>query len=254
MPSEVVKQGGALANPGDIGAFIARVAMDKDFDLQKFQSLVEMKDRAESKAAEAAFNQAMREAQAEMLPVVRAKENSSTHNKYADLEAIDNVIRPIYMRYGFCMTFDCVAASEVGGKPDDVAVRCAVLHDAGHTRTYGPMVGAPDTAGPQGKPTKTAIQGTVSSSSYLQRVLTRLVWNVRFKDGDQDGNAGGGGLSDHDMMTIETLFRDAGMDDKGKAQFFITFGIKELGDIKYKRDLFTPVCTMLTAKARGKQK
>ena len=53
--------------------------------------------------AKEAFQAAMAQAQAEMPSVVKDRENSHLKSKYAQLEAIDDAIRPVYTRHGFSL-------------------------------------------------------------------------------------------------------------------------------------------------------
>lgn len=133
-----------------------------------------MKDEAER-----AFNESMRAVQSEIQPI--AKKADTDRYKFAEYDAIDDAIRPIYTKHGFSLTF--------GSKNSDkgICVVCTALHVAGHSRDYE-LSGALDTTGAKGGANKTEIQGTGSSASYLQKYLTRMIFNVVTKK-DTDGNA-----------------------------------------------------------------
>ncbi len=149
------------------------VAID-GMDATKFEVMLRMYARIQ-------FDRAMSDAQGEMQPVVRTIPNSATNSKYADLQAIDAAIRPIYSRHGFSLTF-----SEVPTEGATVRIACTVRRE-GHAETHY-LEAASDTHGPQGKPNKTPIQGVVSAVTYLRRALTCMVFNVSTKGEDQDGN------------------------------------------------------------------
>jgi hypothetical protein len=123
----------------------------------------------------------MSDAQGEMQPVVRSIPNSVTNSKYADLEAIDTAIRPIYARHGFSLSF-----TEIPTEGATVRIACKVKRE-GHEETHH-LEAQSDTHGPQGKPNKTPIQGVVSAVTYLRRALTCMVFNVATRGEDNDGN------------------------------------------------------------------
>jgi hypothetical protein len=128
------------------------------------------------------FNRAMSAAQGEMHPVVRDATNDQTKSRYARLETIDALIRPIYTRHGFCLEFN----SEPVDGPNERIV-CEVSHAAGYTKRRQ-LEAAPDIAGPKGMPNKTALHGLGSTVSYLRRYLTCMIFNIVLANDDNDGN------------------------------------------------------------------
>ena len=232
--------------PGGLMDFIQRAASDKSFDVQKFGLLLDMQERAEKRVAEAAFNCSMLAAQSEIQPVVKNRQNSSTHSTYADLEIIDAAIRPIYMRHGFCMTFNSPSTDETG-----VTVSCSVLHSAGFSREYS-LSGALDTMGPKGTGNKTPIQGLVSSTSYLQRVLTRMIWNVPFKGADKDGNREASDLiSEQQVNQIYDMIAACEMNDKARQTFLEIAGVGSVDAIP--KTSFTVLYNTLRARLKAKE-
>src|SRR6185369_5002580 len=151
---------------------IAQAARDPQVDVAKMQAILAMKERLEDREAEIAFNLAMKDAQQEMRPVIRDRKNPSTGSMYAQLETVDALIRPIYTRHGFSLSFNSGAPV----KPGNLRVLCKVMHERGHSKDYE-LEGDLDTAGPQGKANKTNIQGLGSSASYLRRYLTLMIFN-----------------------------------------------------------------------------
>ena len=144
---------------------MARAVQDPTIDVAKLESLLRMHARM-------AFIQAMALAQAEMQPVLRNARNDVTNSRYADLEAVDAAIRPVYTRHGFNLTFNSEPI-------DGAAVRivCETSHLAGHTKEYR-LDAALDLTGPKGTGNKTPLHGLGSSISYLRRYLIGMIWNV----------------------------------------------------------------------------
>lgn len=197
---------------------VARAASDTNVDVGKMQQLLEMQERIMAKQAEMAFNRAMQAAQDEMKPVVRDAENKHTNSRYARLETIDNAIRPIYTRHGFSLTFN----SAPPAKPGAVRIICECLHSAGFKKLYE-LEGDLDLAGSQGKANKTGIQALGSSTSYLQRYLTKMIFNITLTNEDNDGNVSGKCISDRQAQAIEDLLFELGMNqDPALAKFLET--------------------------------
>ena len=161
--------------------FVARAMADPAIDAGKLEMLLRMQREIVADDARLQFNRAMSAAQGEMVAVVRDATNDQTKSRYARLETIDAAIRPIYVRHGFCLTFN----SEQAGT--DVRIVCKVAHVAGHTERYQ-LDAAADVAGPQGKANKTPLHGLGSTVSYLRRYLTCMIFNVVLSNEDTDGN------------------------------------------------------------------
>jgi hypothetical protein len=183
---------------------VAFAMRDPSTDVSKLELLYRLQREIVAEEARIKFAQAMRAAQAEMQPILRTAQNTSTNSKYAPLEVIDAVIRPIYTKHGFGMEFD--------SEPIEGGVRliCEINHDGGHMKTRR-LEAALDSAGPQGRANKTPVQALVSSTTYLRRTLTCMVWNIAMTNEDNDGNrqkpVNDGRITDaqaeemHDLMT-----------------------------------------------------
>jgi hypothetical protein len=139
-------------------------------------------ERRLARQAEIDFNEAMNRCQEEIQPVARETENTVTNTFYAKLEAIDAAIRPIYLKYGFSLSDDTVAPLV----PGNIRVECRVARGGHVERFY--REAPPDTLGPQGRPNKTTLHGGASTETFLRRYLRCGVFNVVFKDMDNDGN------------------------------------------------------------------
>lgn len=198
-------------------AVIERAARDPNIDIDKMERLLAMQERIFARTAEADFNAAMSTCQAE-IPIIKATfKNEQTGSYYAALEEMDRIIRPIYTRHGFGLSFgteDC---------PTEGCYRqtCKVSHRAGHSEMRRADLPT-DMVGLKGNPNKTAIQGFSSSMTYGQRIITRLVFNVVIGD-DTDGN--GPTLSKDQIAEIEQKLKDSGTN---REQFFEWWRVKSL--------------------------
>ena len=171
-----------LVEPDAWLTFLMHAARDPSIDVTKLDALRRMQREDREYDARLRYTAAMATAQGEMLPVVRDAHNDQTRSKYARLETIDAVIRPIYTRHGFTLEFN----SETIDGPNE-RIFCEVSHIAGHSKRFQ-LEAAPDVAGPQGKANKTPLHGLASTVSYLRRYLTCMVFNIVLANDDNDGN------------------------------------------------------------------
>lgn len=162
---------------------ISTAVENPKLDVKKMREIMDMQMEMMRFQAEIAYNSAMRDAQAEIPHIPANKYNDHTKSKYADLDAIDTIIKPIYIKHGFSVSFD-TRKMENG----DVKTMAYVRHTQGHKETHE-LHGALDMAGAKGNANKTGIQATGSTVSYLQRYLTKLIFNVVIIGEDKDGNA-----------------------------------------------------------------
>lgn len=168
--------------PDSLLNFVAMAVRDPATDVAKLETLLRMQREIVADEARLAFNRAMSLVQSEMQPVVRDAENSETKSRYARLETIDAVIRPIYSRHGFSLSFNELPAERPG-----IKIACDVAHSGGHSAAYS-LEAVLDVAGPKGGINKTPLHGLGSAVSYLQRYLTRMIFNVVLRNEDNDGN------------------------------------------------------------------
>lgn len=162
--------------------FVARAVKDPAIDVAKLESLLRIQREIIADDARLQFNRAMAAVQGEIQPVLRNARNDQTSSRYANLEAIDAAIRPVYARHGFCLSFN---SEPIDGS--NVRIVCEVSHAAGHSKVHG-LDAALDVLGPQGKANKTPLHGLGSSVTYLRRYLVCMIFNIVLTNEDNDGN------------------------------------------------------------------
>lgn len=162
---------------------IERAARDPNVDMDKMERLMAMRDREFSRQSEQAFNEAMKAAQAEMRSISADANNSQTNSKYATYAKLDSVLRPIYTKHGFSVSFDEADSP----KPDHIRCVAYVAHDAGFTRTYRKDMPA-DGKGAKGGDVMTKTHATGAAASYGMRYLLKGIFNVAVGEDDTDGN------------------------------------------------------------------
>lgn len=175
----------AIAPVSDSAALmtaVARAASDPTVDVEKMERLFAMHERMEGKQSERAYAEAMTRVQMAMPTIEKTRKNAQTNSEYADLEAINKAIVPVYTAEGFSLSFgqaDCPTA-------DCVRITCDVLHAGGHSKNYwydNPI----DDAGIAGKTNKTPTHGRSSATTYARRYITNMIFNLTIGD-DDDGN------------------------------------------------------------------
>lgn len=202
------------APTGEAGAIlqmIERVAMNPAADLDKLERLLAMRERIMAQQAERAFNVAMKEAQAEMRPIAADADNQQTRSKYATYAKLDRVLRPIYTKHGFSLSFD----EDDSPKPDHIRVLCHVAHDAGHTRVYRKDMPA-DGKGAKGGDVMTKTHAAGAAASYGARYLLKGIFNVAIGEEDKDGNdpTPPKTITEEQIMTLRDLAASVDADEK----------------------------------------
>jgi hypothetical protein len=164
---------------------IDRASRDPSVDLDKLQRLLDMRERMQAREAEVAFNAAMTEAQKEMRPVSTDSANTQTKSKYASYAALDRVLRPVYTKHGFALSFN----TSPDAPADHVRILCDVTN-CGHTRRYQIDMPA-DGKGAKGGDVMTKTHAAGSAASYGMRYLLKMIFNIAVGEADDDGNAAG---------------------------------------------------------------
>jgi len=165
-------------------AVIEKASTDPRCNIEKMRALLDMQMELVREERRLAYNRAMWEAQGEMEPIVRRSKNESTNSTFAKLEHIDKIVRPIYRKHGFGLSFD--SHKEPDGS---ITMFVDVMHNEGHQKRH--ELNAPvDDKGPKGTKNKTEPQGVASTTSILQRKLTVMVFNLTFINEDDDGQGG----------------------------------------------------------------
>ena len=166
---------------------IIRAAQDDSIDIAKLQALLDMQRSVQRERSVRMFNTAMASAQSEMEQIPRDAVNTHTKSRYARMETIDRLMRPIYTRHGFSLRF----GSQPSPREGWMRIVCTVAHTGGHFEENH-LDAPPDDVGMKGAATKTGIQSIGSSVTYLRRYLTTMVFNIVLSDDiepDTDGES-----------------------------------------------------------------
>lgn len=215
---------GLSVRPTDPMAMIA-LAIEKGLDAEQLNRLMDLKDRHEATEARKAFALAMQECQAAMAPIARNATNPHTKSAFANLEAVNRAITPIYTKHGFSLSYGSGEAK----RPDDIRITCRVMHKAGHSEDYFLDL-PPDGVGAKGgSPAMNPVQGRGSTVSYGRRYLALMIFNLTIGD-DTDGN---GPESEDTLLAAEVdelreLVRSKGRSDEEVLRFLKVGAYDEL--------------------------
>lgn len=224
-------------------ARLIEAAIEKGLDAESMEKLFRLAERYEDRKAERAYAEAMRSCQDEIRPIVRRHENRQTSSKYAKLEDVDAVVRPIYTKFGFSVSFG-TEDSPLGA--DHLRIIADVFHAAGHTRRYQCDL-ALDNTGMGGKVNKTRVHGSGSTMSYGRRYLTAMIFNVTFGGEDDDGNQGRDlvKVSDEQLANLAALIDEV----KGEPELLRWAKIDRVADLP--ASMYAAAVRALESRRRG---
>lgn len=160
---------------------ISRAVADERMDVEKMSRLLDLQERLLADARKTAFMAAMSRLQAK-LPQMD-KHGQAKNSKYAKLEDIDRVIRPLLADEGFSFSFDEEAHTE------KTATFIAHLsHSDGHRESKRLTVPIDAAArNREGNAIRPAIQDYGSTVSYARRYLIKMHLNLIERDEDTGG-------------------------------------------------------------------
>jgi len=214
------------SDAGSILGAVMQAASRAEVDADKVERLMKMYKEIRADEAERAFNLAMKAAQSEMRTIGADATNPQTRSKYATYAKLDSVLRPIYTRHGFSLSYDEADSP----KPEHIRVLCYVAHEDGHTRTYRKDMPA-DGKGAKGGDVMTKTHAAGAAASYGARYLLKGVFNVAVGDEDADGNEPKSAetISPRQTDEIRALIDEMGVDIR---RFCAHFQIAAVADLR----------------------
>jgi len=184
------------------------IALQKESGIDVIERLAALQEKAMLRDAEMQFNQAMNGAQAEIGRIAPDANNPQTKSKYATYAKLDSILRPIYIKHGFSLSFDSGESA-----PDTVVAYCYVSHQAGHTRKYQSPPMPADGKGAKGGDVMTKTHATGAAMSYAMRYLLKFIFNIAIGEDDNDGNAMTGAEVDALQEWIDSVQSSATLEE-----------------------------------------
>lgn len=206
---------------------ILDVARTPGIDITIAERLFAMQERMVIDQRKVAFFTALTELESEIPQIQKSghiRDNSGeTRNKYALLEDIDTILKPLLTKHGFAFSFD---EDWTDGKTFKLS--CRMSHREGHAETK--TISLPLDTGPG----RSSIQSRGSTQKYGQRYLIGMHVNLVTRNEDDDGNGGSEELTDDEVKDLDIAAKEAyGPDFK---RFLVYMHVGELKEI-LKRDL-----------------
>ena len=174
----VVSQEYAVAK--EVGSIMHRAMTNPKFDPKKMQAVMDMQLQWQRHQAEIAYNMAMADCQGEIPIIVPTKQHDYTKKFYADLEDIDLIVRPLYRKHGFSISF-----TEKKLDNGELEVTAFVRHREGHKEPNS-FTGPIDNVGMKGGQSKSPIEATCSTITRIQRYLLKMIFNVIVQGEDKE--------------------------------------------------------------------
>jgi hypothetical protein len=142
------------------------------------ERLYELQERWEDRQARDAFYAAMALFQAECPAITKSRQGSKA--KYAPLEEVEKIIKPILSKHGFSVSYD---TERVDGL---LTAYATVRHRQGHSE----IMGRSSTQFLQASATRggmTQTQADAGTITFLQRYVLKTALNLTFIGDDTDG-------------------------------------------------------------------
>lgn len=178
MATAIVKHGAEQENGSDaLLRIVERAINSPDFDVNKLQALLDMRERWEANEARKAFVAAMNAFKANPPAISKNKHVhfGQTEYDHATLDHVTDTITQALSKHGISHRW------EVTQQDGKIRVTCVLTHELGHSEGVS-IEGPTDVGG-----SKNAIQAIGSAVTYLQRYTLLSATGLAAKNGDNDG-------------------------------------------------------------------
>ena len=133
-----------------------------------------------------AFTAALRRIQDKLKPITKDGFNPQTNSRFGSAEAVDNAIQALLQQEGMTLSFE----PEANDQPNMVTI-VGVLSMGAYSKRY-PLPMPADGQGPKGGSVMTRTHATGAAITYAKRYLKNMIFDLRFKEKDDDGNGAAG--------------------------------------------------------------
>ena len=174
--NEIVK-----AEPQSLSIF--HLAIEKGYDFEQIEKMMELQEKFEKREAEKAFVKAMAKFKAEPLVITKDGFNKKYGSPYSTIGNIVNTVTPRMGECGLTHRWEI-------DQTDGIMIKstCIVTHESGHSESTS-MYGPPDKSG-----SKNPIQEIKSSRTYLNSATFENLMGLASSNANinDDGNGAGG--------------------------------------------------------------
>lgn len=209
-------------------AVIARAAQDPTVDVEKMERLLALKQKIDDDHRRQVFMAALARVQQKIPHINKAGRiivKGQEVSRYARLEDIDRVVRPILAEEGLAVSFDTEPHN------NNVRVICRLSHEMGHSETK--QVDLPiDTSG-----YKNVVQGVGSTVAYGRRILCKMWFNVIEEGEDIDGHPEPVPLTEAQRNSIINLLNVTKSKEADFCRFMGVAKIEDITQAEYQKGL-----------------
>ena len=214
----------AIEKPTNMLQIIASAVADPRCDIEKMERLFALQERFMEQERKTAFMGAMARLQAD-LPQIN-KYGQGKNSKFAKLEDVDVVIRPLLAREGFSFSFD-----EESHDATTVTFVAWLAHAGGHRESKRLTVPVDVAAkNREGNSVRPAIQDAGSTVSYARRYLIKMMLNIIETNEDTDGERRTP-ISAEQVGDLKAALEQVGMN---VPKFLVFMGVGDLKEISAK--------------------
>lgn len=203
------------------------LAIDRNVPVETIEKLVALHERMADRSAAMEFAEAMTAFRTECPPITKTQENSQfqvtrsgvkRNARFAPLEEIDRVARPVAARHGLTWTWDTRIEGEL------MHVSCRVAHVGGHSVVTNVSMPFESKAGSSPQ------QKFGSAQSYGMRYSLIAAMGITTADEDVDGQgAQGESISDAQLADIMDLIEEV---KPNLPNFLRYMGVEKVEDIR----------------------
>lgn len=190
-----------------------------------FEKLIALRERQEDREAERQFAAAFIALQSE-IPEIHATtgvpdKQGNMKFFFAPYEQIMDAVRPLLLKHGFSVTFNCDI------KDDRVTQICTLMHRGGHSRAnnFSARIGS-------GPPGASGAQADGAAATYAKRFALCSALNITIER-DNDARSEGGSINPDQVQYLRERVREVGFNE---GNFFRLAGCgnyEEISEGKY---------------------
>lgn len=181
------------------------LAANPGADLSQLKALLDLQREYRSDQARQAAAVAMNRVQAECQEVLKDSVNAHTGSRFAQLESIHRIIKPVYTKHGFGITFSEAECPKEG----HMRIAADLIHAEGHTRRYTLDLPYDGKGSQGGNSAMNPLQGRGSTITYGRRYLESMIWNLTIAGEDIDGNSPLNAITAEQIVEITNTFKTA---------------------------------------------
>ena len=195
-PGELVP----VSEPNLLSVIAAAVA-DPRIDVEKMERLLAMHEKITTEQRRIDFHAALARIQA-VIPQIKQTgmiydKNNQLRSRYAKIEHIDAILRPLLAEEGFAMSFDSAAAPNGGYN-----LSCTLSHKGGHSEVKSLVLPLDKSA------FRSDVQSVGSTISYGKRTLKKMHLDIVEIHEDDDGQGGAKKITEDQARDLKSVVEE----------------------------------------------